>query len=73
MFKKKNFLSNIPQAGFEPMTCSRMKGTTVGTVLSARVVINFEIFLEAILFVNLVRFLFKKLKNFKNYFFIIEL
>ena len=46
---------------------------TVGTVLSARVVINFEIFLEAILFVNLVRFLFKKLKNFKNYFFIIEL
>ena len=50
-----------------------MHPTTVGTVLSARVVINFEIFLEAILFVNLVRFLFKKLKNFKNYFFIIEL
>ena len=32
---------------------------TVGTVLSARVVINFEKFLEGILFVNLVRFLFK--------------
>ena len=47
--------------------------TTIGTVLSARVVINFEKFLEGILFVNLVRFLFKKLKNFKNYFFIIEL
>ena len=47
--------------------------STVGTVLSARVVINFEKFLEGILFVNLVRFLFKKLKNFKNYFFIIEL
>ena len=28
MFKKKFFLSNIPQAGFEPMTCSRMKGTS---------------------------------------------
>ena len=34
---------------------------TVGTVLSAAVVINFENFYEAILVVNLVRFLFKKI------------
>ena len=36
---------------------------TKGTVLSARVVINFYKILGAILFVNLVRFFFKTFKN----------
>ena len=36
---------------------------TKGTVLSARVVINFEKFLGAIWFVNLVRFFFRTFKN----------
>ena len=70
-------MNTLKKKLIRPMGMARMgfiaKFNTVGTVLSARVVINFEIFLEAILFVNLVRFLFKKLKNFKNYFFIIEL
>ena len=38
MFKKKNFLSNIPQTGFEPMTCSRMKSANAYNLSATQLV-----------------------------------
>ena len=56
----KNMVSTAGYTNLEILTTSLIIiWLTVGTVLSARVVINFEKFLEGILFVNLVRFLFK--------------
>ena len=42
MFKKKIFLSNISQAEFEPMTCSRMKGTSAYNLSATLLVCDME-------------------------------
>ena len=42
MFKKKKILSNIPQAGFEPMTWSRRNGTSAYNLSATQLVWELE-------------------------------
>ena len=42
MFKKKKILSNILQAGFEPMTWSRRKEASAFNLLATQLVLEFQ-------------------------------
>ena len=42
MFKKKKILSNIPQVGFEPMTCSRKKEASAFNLSATQLIGEFQ-------------------------------